>query len=169
MYIKLSDLMKHSNYILPTLEDFFPYFSVDALRRNKQVVPWQSRRLRIWHCHCCGMGSVPGQGTFACHGCGRKKERKNPRFFLFSPLGIYFTLHIIMGMKIQHLNVLCSHSDRTEVLKCLPDLRPELSTFQNVRHLGGVRNKRKLQVQKMQVQEGEKLVFSILWFIGVVP
>ena len=35
-------------------------------------VPWWHSRLRIWYCHCCGlgcycgMGSIPGPGTFTC-------------------------------------------------------------------------------------------------------
>ena len=30
-------------------------------------------RLRVWHCHCCGAGSIPGPGTFTCCGGGQKK------------------------------------------------------------------------------------------------
>ena len=46
-------------------------------------VPWWLRGLGIQHCpccassHCCGVGSIPGQGTSACQGCsagGKKKE-----------------------------------------------------------------------------------------------
>lgn len=28
--------------------------------------------LRIWHCHCCDSGSIPGLRTSACHGHGQK-------------------------------------------------------------------------------------------------
>ena len=27
--------------------------------------------------HCCGKGSIPGLGTFACHGRGQKERKKN--------------------------------------------------------------------------------------------
>ena len=27
-------------------------------------VPWWRRGLRIWCCHCCGRGSIPGPGNF---------------------------------------------------------------------------------------------------------
>ena len=26
-------------------------------------VPWWCSRVRIWHCYCCGVGSIPGPGT----------------------------------------------------------------------------------------------------------
>ena len=43
-------------------------------------VPWWVSRLRIQHCHCCGMGSVPGLGTSVGHGCSKKKkERKRKK------------------------------------------------------------------------------------------
>ena len=36
---------------------------------------WSSG-LRIWHCHCYGMGSIPGLGTFTYCGYSRKKKKK---------------------------------------------------------------------------------------------
>ena len=39
-------------------------------------VPWWCSRLRIWCCHCyglgcgCGASLIPGQGTSTCHRCG---------------------------------------------------------------------------------------------------
>ena len=33
-----------------------------------------------WHCHCCGLGSIPGQGTSACY-AGSPKEKKEKNFF----------------------------------------------------------------------------------------
>ena len=48
---------------------------------------WLSR-LRIQHCHCsgsghcCGVGSIPGLGTFRCCGHDQKKEKKNPKTWL---------------------------------------------------------------------------------------
>ena len=41
-----------------------------------------AQQLRILHCHCsssgrcCGAGSIPGPGTFACHEHGQKKKKK---------------------------------------------------------------------------------------------
>ena len=34
--------------------------------------PWWLSRLRIWQCHCCGVGSIPGAFTYQEH--GQKKE-----------------------------------------------------------------------------------------------
>ena len=31
-----------------------------------------AQQLRIWCCHCCGMGSIPGPGTSACCRHGQK-------------------------------------------------------------------------------------------------
>ena len=31
--------------------------------------------VRDLHCHCCGMGSIPGPGTSAC--CGHSQKKKN--------------------------------------------------------------------------------------------
>ena len=55
---------------------------------------WCSR-LRIWHCHCSGLGSccgkvsVPGLGTSACHGCGQKN--KNKIVLLYTNLHCFLT------------------------------------------------------------------------------
>ena len=38
--------------------------------------------LRIQYCHCCGLGSIPGPGTSACHGQGQKNKNKNPKQWL---------------------------------------------------------------------------------------
>ena len=51
----------------------------------KQVlgVPWWLSGLRIWHCHCCGLGcccgtdSVPGPRTCAWHGHSQTKPNQN--------------------------------------------------------------------------------------------
>ena len=45
-------------------------------------VPWWLSELRAWCCHCCssgqycGLGSIPGLGTTACHRCSQKKKEK---------------------------------------------------------------------------------------------
>ena len=47
-----------------------------------QGVSWSFSRWRIQHCHCCGSGcccdagSIPGQGTSACLGYGKKKKKR---------------------------------------------------------------------------------------------
>ena len=47
-----------------------------------EVLLWHSR-LRIRHCHSCGIvrncgwDLIPSPGTFICHGCGQKKKKKN--------------------------------------------------------------------------------------------
>ena len=36
--------------------------------------------VRIWHCHCCGMGSIPGPKTSICHMAKTNKQtNKNPK------------------------------------------------------------------------------------------
>ena len=48
----------------------------DQSIKNKCVgVPWWHSRLRIWHCHCCGSGSIFGLGTST--GKDRKKKKKD--------------------------------------------------------------------------------------------
>ena len=39
-------------------------------------VLWRLSGLRIQHCHCCGMGSIPGLGTFACCRHSPKEKKK---------------------------------------------------------------------------------------------
>ena len=33
--------------------------------------------LRIWCCHCWGVGSIPGRGTSTCHKCTKPKPKPN--------------------------------------------------------------------------------------------
>ena len=57
-----------------------------GLRVNTLGVPRWLSGLRIWHCHCCGLGHccgsglIPGLETSACHGSVQKffknKEEK---------------------------------------------------------------------------------------------
>ena len=35
--------------------------------------------VKDWYCHCCGSGSIPGLGIFACCRCGQKKKKKKKR------------------------------------------------------------------------------------------
>ena len=49
----------------------------------KNLEDWTSlwcSRLKIQHCHSCGIGSIPGSGTSTCHGHGQKKEREREKF-----------------------------------------------------------------------------------------
>ena len=42
------------------------------LNVNDVGVPQWLSGLRTQHCHCYGLGLIPGLGTSACHGCGQK-------------------------------------------------------------------------------------------------
>ena len=57
-----------------------PFHSASHIRNTN--VPWWLSGLRIWRCHCCGSGSIPGSGTAMCHGTAKKKrkERKHVYF-----------------------------------------------------------------------------------------
>ena len=50
-----------------------------SMKSNSCIVPWWHRGLRIWHCHCCGLGCchgvvlAPDPGTSACYGHSQKK------------------------------------------------------------------------------------------------
>ena len=72
-------------------------FSIILIMKYNSGVPWWLSGLRIWHCHCCGSGSIPGQGTSSCLRCGKKKEKRKrnlihssptPRLCLFLPYAI---------------------------------------------------------------------------------
>ena len=41
---------------------------------NFGVLVWLSG-LRIWCCHYCGMGLIPGPGTFTCHRCSQENKQ----------------------------------------------------------------------------------------------
>ena len=54
-------------------------------KKNKRTIneiPWWPRRLKIWHCHCCGLGhccgvgSAPGPRTSTCFACDQKEKNK---------------------------------------------------------------------------------------------
>ena len=57
------------------LNGIFKYGHREALN-TLMGVPWWPR-LRIRHCHCCGFGWIPGQGTSECCGQGGGKKKKN--------------------------------------------------------------------------------------------
>lgn len=46
---------------------------------NSQVVQWVKSNVVIAaaSCHCCGMGSIPGLGTFTCQGSAKKKKNQS--------------------------------------------------------------------------------------------
>ena len=51
-----------------------PYAAGAALKDKKRGgVPWWPSGLRIWHCYCRGMGSIPGLRDALCHGHGQTK------------------------------------------------------------------------------------------------
>ena len=53
-----------------TPQQIFTHFSLFKITENG--VLWWPSRLRIWHGHCSGVGSIPGAGTSACHGHSQK-------------------------------------------------------------------------------------------------
>ena len=44
-----------------------PFFLVDKNIRRRTSLLWWSSGLKIQHCHCSAMGSIPGLGTYANH------------------------------------------------------------------------------------------------------
>ena len=59
-------------------------------------VPWRLSGLKIWHCHCCGVSLISGQGTFTCHGCGPKQMNIVSQWFrLFRPTADIFA-HLML-------------------------------------------------------------------------
>ena len=62
-------------------------------------VPRWLSGLRIWHCHCCGLGVLPGLGTSACHGSSspkptkkkKKKSNENEKSHPYNLLPAFFT------------------------------------------------------------------------------
>ena len=45
-------------------------------KRRPKISQVQHSRFRIQHGHCCGLGLIPGPGTWACHRCGQKNPQK---------------------------------------------------------------------------------------------
>ena len=88
-FIHIRQRAKQPNFKCPSTEwtdkyDVFIHLITTLLNNKKEtrssLVAYQ---LRTWHCHCCGLGyhcglgSIPGPGTSACHlACLKKKEIK---------------------------------------------------------------------------------------------
>ena len=58
-----------------------PYLAIPLLgiylkESRESRVPWWLSRLKIWHCHCCGTGSILGPGTLHAVGASKKKEEE---------------------------------------------------------------------------------------------
>ena len=51
------------------------------LKREKKGVPWWHSGLRIWHCHCCDIGSIPGPGNSAWCRCSQRKKGGEYNFY----------------------------------------------------------------------------------------
>ena len=78
---------------------------LDALVKNllSMGVPWWLSELRIWHCHCCGLGHccgvglIPGPGISACHRQTHKKSQlcMDPWVSEFSSL-FYFSRYLFV-------------------------------------------------------------------------
>lgn len=69
-------------------------FSLHACRESIEIktpgICWWLSELKIWHCRCsgsgqyCGMSSVPGPRTSACHENDKKKKKKDTSKSLLS-------------------------------------------------------------------------------------
>ena len=46
-------------------------------KTNAIRVFWWCSGLRIQHCHCCGLGSIPGLGSTTCHRHSQEEQRSN--------------------------------------------------------------------------------------------
>ena len=95
-------LHSHLNSLLPFRLECERFWST-AMVLHKKIfsrIPWWLRGLRIWHCHCyglghcCGVGSIPGLGTSACHGCGQNKNKKRYSQSV-NPILIYITILLL--------------------------------------------------------------------------
>ena len=76
---KYSIVRMHQN-ICSWFMDIFQ--NVAQLKLSQQKFPLWCSRLRIHHCHSCGIGRsfglglIPGLETSICHGCNQKKKFK---------------------------------------------------------------------------------------------
>lgn len=53
-------------------------------------VPWWFSRIKIWCCHCCSSGFIPGPGTHTCQGCSWKKKKPEKTVVLKSLLSFCY-------------------------------------------------------------------------------
>lgn len=60
--VQLNAIFHHS------LECILQFDIIITIKIFLEVPLWQSG-LRIWHCHDCGTGSIPGPGNSTYHGC----------------------------------------------------------------------------------------------------
>ena len=51
-----------------------------------------AKRLRIWLCHCCGTGSIPGRGTSMFHGHSPERETVSPLYTKGEILDTFFCI-----------------------------------------------------------------------------
>ena len=59
---------------------------METRRHPQRGVPWWLSGLRIWRCHCCGTGSIPGSRTSHAASTS-KKEGKKERKKKIPPMG----------------------------------------------------------------------------------
>ena len=53
-------------------------FEVKEIEKCTGALRWH-RRLKIWHCHCRGVGLIPGPETSICCGCSQKRKKKKKK------------------------------------------------------------------------------------------
>ena len=73
----------------PDIRPFLCLSLLSVINKTLLGVPWWLSGLRIWHCHCCGPGLMPGPGPSPCHQCGQK-EKQNRASVSFCPLSSYY-------------------------------------------------------------------------------
>ena len=62
-----------------------------SFKNHLAIVPWWLSKLRVWHCHYGGTGSIPSLGTSTSHGCSQKK---NLAFSRNSVLENWYLIHV---------------------------------------------------------------------------
>ena len=73
-------------------------------KKYKKGVLWWLSRLRIWHCHCCGLSLVPGPGTSVCRDVAKERKKKHIKItqkgphnvLAWSPILVHFNLYLLI-------------------------------------------------------------------------
>lgn len=87
--------------------------------RSSLVASW----LGIWHCHCCGMGLIPGPGASAGLRYSQiiKLKIKPLKNLGWNEVGIFLLVSLEGIVKFWHRNIIGIHNN-SDVLKSLPPI-----------------------------------------------
>ena len=66
--------------------------------KDNQGVSWWCSRLRIWHCHSCGVGLIPGLGTSARLRHGQKIKMKKKKKVSRSSLVVQWVKDLVLSL-----------------------------------------------------------------------